>query len=430
MISRCRSLFPSRRGCLMLRLLPLTALAFVIMIIPALLLSSWFAPVMCEVEIPEPKYSPHAGHYHAADGLFEVFWNAVPQQFRNFVFSNTDLRYHYKPWLWSILASVAIGLSGVLPILVIPIEAGASLKQGAAAKTLRLLLSFAVGGLLGDVFLHLLPEAWHHMGSDNKHSGHTAIGMWVLAGVFVFIVVEMMFEKENENSDCLSHGVSHTNCSDLNGIQKYSSSENYSESNQHSGPNNNGPVYKIYSHMNNGYFSPSPSKTECSESQNCHSLIQHEAASRNVAGYLNLLANSIDNFAHGLAVAGSFLVNFKVGMLTTFAILIHEIPHEIGDFAILLKSGFNRCDAAKAQIATAAVGLAGALAALSAESAQTLGDKTAWILPFTAGGFLNIALVNVLPDILQESDPRESIKQLGCIIAGIGVMGLVTVSFG
>ena len=61
-----------------------------------------------------------------------------------------------------------------------------------------------------------------------------------------------------------------------------------------------------------------------------------------IVGYLNLLANGIDNFVHGLAVSASFLTSFKLGMLTAIAILIHEIPHEIGDFAILLRSGFSR----------------------------------------------------------------------------------------
>lgn len=64
--------------------------------------------------------------------------------------------------------------------------------------------------------------------------------------------------------------------------------------------------------------------------------------SRKIIGYLNLLANCIDNFIHGLAVASSFLQCFKLGLTTVFAILIHEIPHEIGDFAILLNSGFSR----------------------------------------------------------------------------------------
>ena len=58
-----------------------------------------------------------------------------------------------------------------------------------------------------------------------------------------------------------------------------------------------------------------------------------------ITGYLNLMANGIDNFTHGLAVAGSFLVSTRVGLLTTTAILLHEIPHEVADFAILLRAG-------------------------------------------------------------------------------------------
>ena len=76
------------------------------------------------------------------------------------------------------------------------------------------------------------------------------------------------------------------------------------------------------------------------------------------------MANSFDNFTHGLAVGGSFLVSFPHGVLTTLAILLHEIPHEVGDFAILLRAGFSRWDAARAQIVTASVGIIGALTAV------------------------------------------------------------------
>lgn len=85
---------------------------------------------------------------------------------------------------------------------------------------------------------------------------------------------------------------------------------------------------------------------------------------KHIAGYLNLMANCIDNFTHGLAVGGSFLMSFRLGALTTFAILVHEIPHEVGDFAILLRSGFSRWDAAKAQLLTATGGIFGSLAAI------------------------------------------------------------------
>jgi zinc transporter 13 len=94
-----------------------------------------------------------------------------------------------------------------------------------------------------------------------------------------------------------------------------------------------------------------------------------------VSGYLNLIANSFDNFTHGLAVGGSFLVSFPHGVLTTLAILLHEIPHEVGDFAILLRSGFSRWDAARAQIATASIGVIGALTAVILSGATSAVGK-------------------------------------------------------
>lgn len=83
------------------------------------------------------------------------------------------------------------------------------------------------------------------------------------------------------------------------------------------------------------------------------------------------MANSFDNFTHGLAVGGSFLVSFPHGVLTTLAILLHEIPHEVGDFAILLRSGFSRWDAARAQIVTASTGVMGALTAVALSGAAS-----------------------------------------------------------
>ena len=67
-----------------------------------------------------------------------------------------------------------------------------------------------------------------------------------------------------------------------------------------------------------------------------------EKENKKIVGYLNLLANCTDNLLHGLAVGTSFLSSFRLGVTTTAAILLHEIPHEFGDFAILLKSGFDR----------------------------------------------------------------------------------------
>jgi zinc transporter 13 len=81
-------------------------------------------------------------------------------------------------------------------------------------------------------------------------------------------------------------------------------------------------------------------------------------------GYLNLLANFIDNLTHGAAIGGGFAVSPLVGMTTLAGIVIHEIPHEMGDFAILLRSGFDRWEATKAQLVTGLGAILGASIAL------------------------------------------------------------------
>lgn len=261
-------------------------------------------------------------------------------------------------WIGGILGSVCVGLTGLFPLLLLPLESGHSLQSNQEVRTLRLLLSFAVGGLLGDVFLHIVPETYGNLikNRKNTHSGYLVMGLWILGGILTFLILEKVFESTDDAKE-----------------------------------NNN--------------------KTE----------------KKKILGYLNLLANCIDNFIHGLAVATSFLASSKLGLITTFAILVHEIPHEIGDFAILLKSGFSRRDAALAQVWTAGVGILGAVTALSLDSIQCLEARTAWILPFSAGGFLNIALVSVLPELLDESDTRESIKQLLCTFLGISTMGVLSI---
>lgn len=109
---------------------------------------------------------------------------------------------------------------------------------------------------------------------------------------------------------------------------------------------------------------------------------------------------------------------------------MHEIPHEIGDFAILLKSGFSRWDAAKAQLLTATAGTIGALIAIqgSGGSLLQMEKQVSWVIPFTAGGFLNIALVTVLPELLREKNPRESFKQFSAILSGILIMAFLTLT--
>jgi len=290
------------------------------------------------------------------------------------------LSTQYQPVLLSVIGSIVVGLSGLVPLLILPVNDSISLKTGPGSKHLRLLLSFSVGGMLGDVFLHVLPEVW--ISSKDIHGDWIRDGWWVLAGLLVFIIVEKLFSlSDDDDNETIQNKMS----TDINSV------------------NNN--------HKELG-------KTKCDNGTMAKGKNHIQ-----ISGYLNLLANCIDNFTHGLAVGGSFLISPRVGLFTTLAILVHEIPHEVGDFAILLKSGFSRWEAACAQVYTASAGILGALTAIYCSGVS--GDveaKTSWIMPFTAGGFLHISLVTVLPELLLEENPRESIKQFTLIIAGIIVM--------
>lgn len=310
---------------------------------------------------------------------------------------------HAHVWLLSLVGSVAVGLSGIFPLLVIPIEAGAALKTEAGCQKLKQLLSFAIGGLLGDVFLHLLPEAWAVSGpSAGKQNHYMTQGLWVIIGLLAFLVLEKMFPDQDSQEDPTSD-------SDLNSNSETQSNSFFSG--------------KAVVSLRNGHH------TESWKSSKQQSLLEKSEKIK-TSGYLNLLANCIDNFTHGLAVAGSFLVSKKVGFLTTLAILLHEIPHEVGDFAILLRAGFDRWSAARMQLSTALVGVLGACFALYTQSPQGTENATTWILPFTSGGFLYIALVNVVPDLLEESSLRQSLLQILLIFCGVAVMALLSAIVG
>ncbi|XP_012500600.1 PREDICTED: zinc transporter ZIP13 isoform X2 [Propithecus coquereli] len=239
-------------------------------------------------------------------------------------------------WICSLLGSLMVGLSGVFPLLVIPLEMGTMLRSEAGARRLKQLLSFALGGLLGNVFLHLLPEAWAYTcsaspgGEGQSLQQQQQLGLWVIAGILTFLVLEKMFldSKERERTS-----------------QAPSKDPSTAAS--------------AAATLNGG---------RCLAQRAAEPGLGVVVRSIKVSGYLNLLANTIDNFTHGLAVAASFLVSKKIGLLTTVAILLHEIPHEVGDFAILLRAGFDRWSAAKLQLSTALGGLLGACFAICTQS--------------------------------------------------------------
>ncbi len=137
-------------------------------------------------------------------------------------------------------------------------------------------------------------------------------------------------------------------------------------------------------------------------------------------GIMSLAGDALHNIIDGVIIAGSFLVSTRVGIATTFAVALHEIPHEIGNFALLLFSGFTRKQALLWNALSAATALIGAgvflYAAGAAENATTL------ILPFAAGNLLYIAGTDLLPELHKDTHAGRAVLQLFLITAGISVM--------
>ncbi|KAH9408148.1 hypothetical protein TYRP_011811 [Tyrophagus putrescentiae] len=305
------------------------------------------------------------------------------------------------------------------------------------SELLRSVLSFAVGGLLGDVFLHLLPEASGQlMKSSTSGAGgglqtvvdtQQYLGVRILAGIILFVIMESVFvqlseadedgeeEKEKKEKDEKRRGEREITLNlpagavVANGVLRYRGSPVKMEKMQQQ-------LHQLHQQQQN---SKAQSKAQSSSSPSSHSQ------PIDVTGYLNLLANGLDNFTHGMSVAASFLVSFKTGALTTLAIIIHEIPHEIADNAILLRSGFSCWAAFRAQLTISLVTFLG-----SADAKVVLCGFSP--SPPVASSTLPSPVF--FPELLTFEEGRKKstnalrlLQRILLVLAGIGTMAAVNV---
>lgn len=137
-------------------------------------------------------------------------------------------------------------------------------------------------------------------------------------------------------------------------------------------------------------------------------------------GYMNLVGDSIHNFIDGLVIASVFMVDFKLGIITTLAIALHEIPQEIGDFGVLIHAGFNKVKALVLNYIVATTVILGGIIGYFA--AFYIDGALAYLLPIAAGGFIYIAASDLMPEIRKESNIKKSIVSFGIFLLGIVIM--------
>jgi zinc and cadmium transporter len=133
--------------------------------------------------------------------------------------------------------------------------------------------------------------------------------------------------------------------------------------------------------------------------------------------YMSLLGDAVHNFLDGMIIAASFLVNIPFGIVTTIAIIAHEVPQEMGDFAILMLGGFSK---AKALIYNFLIGMTSILGALIGFFLSGLVENlTSILIPLAAGTFIYIAASDLIPELHKELKVKKSIASFALFIGGI-----------
>lgn len=137
-------------------------------------------------------------------------------------------------------------------------------------------------------------------------------------------------------------------------------------------------------------------------------------------GLINIVGESMHNFIDGLAIAAGFLASVPVGLSTALAVVFHEIPHEVGNVAVLLHSGYGKKKAIFFNFLSAAAAILGAIVVLiSASASSVIGGV---MLPFAAGNLLYIAGSDLIPELHKETKFTQGVLQLLCILLGMAVM--------
>jgi zinc transporter 7 len=282
-------------------------------------------------------------------------------------------------------------------------------------RLLGRLVAFAVGVLLGDVFIHVFPIVFaaiddpehHHHGHRHTHGhAHGSQGVFkgvlVLSGVIGFLCVDKLIRSLSGG-----HHHHHDDHGDHSGSHEATESKGKSTATEESA-------------LRKRHASKQAAKAPA-EAQHNHG--HHDHADGNSSGYLTFLAGAVHSFTDGLTLAIAFHTSASAGLSTLLAVALHEIPHKLGDFAIMLRSGLSRRKAFGLQFLLAGIMLFGTAAG---SWLRTQGGFDI-VVPVAAGGLVYTALVGLLPDVLAAKG-RDFVLQVVALISGVSLMAFMALN--
>jgi zinc and cadmium transporter len=265
--------------------------------------------------------------------------------------------------------------------------------DAAGRRLLPHFISYATGALLGAALLALLPEAMEGVGPQGAH----AIGAALLVGLGVFFVIEKLVLWWH------THGNGHGGHAHDHGDGGHGHQAHAQVGHSH----DHGDVHTHDHGHNDGH--------ENGHDHGHHDGHEHGRAA--ASGVLVIIGDSVHNALDGVLIAAAFLTSFPLGLVTTFAVAAHEIPHRVGDFAILVHSGMSRGRALVMNMATGLTSIIGGVAAYF--GLQRAIGALPYALALAAAGFLYIAVAGLIPGLHRRADPRTSLAQV--ILMGLGV---------
>lgn len=370
-------------------------------------------------------------------------------------------------WGYSALAILIISLVGLLGVAVIPIMQGPFYNH-----LLQFLVALAVGALSGDAMLHLIPHALadghEEHGEEEPVSGggltdeqiNVFKGLTALIGIFIFFFIERVMtiitdikrkRREEEHykhqlelaaklgedeieqikkAHELAHVYNHEHdCESLNwGIHPGNRAlELYAEEAHKEKHEDEVLMMKIEEKKKLDRKESKSNKSRKLSRSHSHSHSHNAGIPKDVAAvaWMVILGDGIHNFCDGLAIGSAFAASITGGISTTIAVFCHELPHEIGDFAVLLKAGMKPKQAIVYNVVSSVLAFCGMLIGVMLGNIES---ASLWIFTIVGGMFLYVSLVDMLPEMMAV-DSRDGenpffhlIFQTCGVFLGIGIM--------
>lgn len=236
-------------------------------------------------------------------------------------------------WIYTLISVFIVSLISLIGVFTLAVD------KNKLYKYLIYLVSLSAGTLMGDAFIHLIPDAY-------RGSSSVWPSLYILAGIFLFFILEKVLHwRHCHEEPCVDH--------------------------------------------------PHP------------------------FSYVILVGDALHNFIDGMVIAASFIVSIPLGIATTMAVILHEIPHEFGNFASLIYGGFSVGKALLYNFISALVAILGAVIILTL-SANI--DPTRFLIPFAAGGFIYVAGTDLIPELHKQNEARKGVFQVLAFLIGIGLM--------